>query len=63
MCQTLKVAGAKDVKTYLKENDVLKLFPHVETFINNDLLPNVTKSPLWSHLSSFTKFNQVSYFS
>ena len=62
VCKTLKLAGATDVRSYLEEHDIIKLFPLLDKYVRNELLPVMSKSPLTSHLSSFSSYGQVSIF-
>ena len=60
ICKILKTTGATGVRSYLEENDLIKLFPLLDKFVRNELLPQMSRSPLTSHLSTFSSFGQVS---
>lgn len=59
ICKILKSVGATNVRSYLEEQGILKLFPLLEKFVSNELLPVIAKSPLTSHLSTFSTYGQV----
>ncbi|KAL5269470.1 hypothetical protein ACHWQZ_G003080 [Mnemiopsis leidyi] len=59
ICKILKTVGASDVRSYLEEHDLTKLFPLLDKFVKNEILPKMSRSPLTSHLSSFSTYGQV----
>ena len=61
ICKILKTVGASDVRSYLEEHDLTKLFPLLDKFVKNEILPKMSRSPLTSHLSSFSTYGQACY--